>query len=98
MSHSTYDCTLEYGISNNNGSCLRVFMSKMHSRVVVVLGIVDTAHHTLVIPKEEDCKTSNAINGDEELAFLQAVDDIPPVDVVHFLRRPDPTLPLSIIH
>lgn len=45
-------------------------MSEMHSSVVVILGIINAAHHTLVIAEEENCETRNAINSDEKLAFF----------------------------
>jgi len=53
-----------------------VFVSEMHSCIIVVLGIVDAAHHTLVIAEEEYGETSDAIDGDKESALLQVVYDI----------------------
>ena len=48
----------------------------MHSRIIVVLGIVDAAHHALVIAEEEYGETSDAIDSDKESVLLQVMYDI----------------------
>ena len=53
-----------------------VFVSETHSRIIVVFGIVDATHHTLVIAEEEYGETSDAIDSDKESALLQVVYDI----------------------
>lgn len=56
-------------------------VSESHD-VDVVLGIVDAAHHALVVAEEEDRETSDAIDGDEKLALLERVGDVPCLDLV----------------
>ncbi len=51
-------------------------MAKAHE-VNVAFGIVDTAHHALVIAEEEDGEAREGIDGDEEGALLELVGDVP---------------------
>ena len=58
-------------------------MTKLHSYMVVIDGVVDTAHHTLVITKEEDGQRCNAVDCNEKTTLLQLVDDIGPRNAIH---------------
>lgn len=60
-----------------------VRMTKVHCFLVVVLGAIDTTHHTLVIPEEEDGKRSDAVDGYEKAALLKLVDHIRPGNEIH---------------
>lgn len=51
----------------------------------VVFGVIDTAHHALIIAEEEDGETGYAIDCNEKLAFLQRVRDVPFLDLVAHL-------------
>lgn len=57
-------------------------MSKVHSCIIVVLGIVDAAHHPLVIAKEEYRETSDAVDSDKKSALLQVMYDIVSGDAI----------------
>ena len=80
---------MEEGVINDRGTCFRVGMTEFHGGVVVVYGTVDTTHHTLIISEEKDGKTSNTIDGDEEAALLQLVDDIGPRNDIHGSGYPE---------
>lgn len=58
-------------------------MAEFHRVVVIIIGIVDTAHHTLIITEEEDGETGDTIDGNEKTSLLQLVDDIGPGNEVH---------------
>jgi len=57
-------------------------MGEAHASVVFDGG-VDTSHHPLIVTKEEDGQGGNTVDGDEEVAFPQAVNDIEAVDLLH---------------
>ncbi len=71
---------MKYGVGNHDRPCSGILVSKVHSCIVVVLGIIDPAHHSLVIAEEEYGQTGDAIDSDEESALLQVVYDIVPRD------------------
>lgn len=50
---SLYDFPLEYSVCNDYGASFRIFMPEMHGLVVVVFGVIDAAHHSLVVAEEE---------------------------------------------
>ena len=51
--------------------------------MVVVNSTVDTAHHSLVITKEENGQPGNAVDGNQETTLLQLMDDIIARDSIH---------------
>ena len=51
-------------------------MAEFHGGVIVILGVVDTAHHTLIVTEKEDGQARHTIDGNEKLAFLILVYDI----------------------
>lgn len=70
------DTTLQKRVVDDRGACDGICVAKFHGVVVVVWCGVDTAHHSLVITKEEDGQGSYTIDGSEEALFLQLVDHI----------------------
>ena len=53
-------------------------MAKFHGITIVVGGTIDTTHHTLIIPKEEDGQAGNTVDRDEQTTLLQFVHHIEP--------------------
>jgi hypothetical protein len=43
----------------------------------IVLGVVHSAHHALIITKEEDGQGGETVDGDQELALLEGMGNIP---------------------
>ena len=58
-------------------------MTELHGILVVVLGAIDTTHHTLIVTKEEDRQSGDAVDGDEKAALLKLVDNIVLTDEIH---------------
>ena len=58
-------------------------MTEFHGIVVVVDGVVDTAHHTLIITEEEDGQRRNAIDCNQKATLLQLVGDIHAPHTIH---------------
>ena len=58
-------------------------MTEFHGIVVIVDGVVDTAHHTLIITEEEDGQGRNAIDGNQKATLLQLVGDIHAPHTIH---------------
>ena len=77
-----YNSTLKEGIVNN-GRAICVRMTEFHGMVVIVDGVVDTAHHTLIITKEEDRQRRNAIDCNQQATLLQLVGDIHAPHTIH---------------
>ncbi len=78
-----YDATLKESIVDDWSTCFWIWMTKFHGSVVVVDCTIDTTHHTLIISKEEDGETSNAVDGDEKATLLEFVDHIGPGNDIH---------------
>ena len=57
-------------------------MTEFHGILVVVNGIVDTSHHTLVITEEEDGQSCNAIDCDQKTTLLKLVSDVHAGDAI----------------
>ena len=72
----THDASLEKGVSDDGSASNRIGVTKFHGCVVVVGGVVDTSHHSLIITEEEDTETGHAIDGDQQTSLLEPVDDI----------------------
>ena len=62
----TYDASLEQSVRNDYGTSVRIFVSEMHGYVVVVFGVVDAAHHALVVAEEEYGEACESIDEMEE--------------------------------
>ena len=77
------NATLEKGVIDHWSTRFGIRMTEFHGGVVVVNRTVNTTHHTLIISKEEDGETSNAIDGDEKATLLISVDHIIPRNDVH---------------
>ena len=58
-------------------------MTKFHCILVVILGVINATHHTLIIPKEENRQSSHAIDSNEEATLLKLVDDVGPRNHIH---------------
>ena len=54
---------------------------------ISTFGIVDTAHHTLVIPKEENRQPCYAVDRDKQTPLLELVGDIPVIDLMTALSK-----------
>ena len=63
-------------------------MAELHRRVVIVHGVVDTAHHALIVTKEKDGETGDAVDGNEKASLLEPVDHIGLRNEVHGDQRP----------
>lgn len=59
------DAPLKEGVCDNWSSGLLVQGTQPHGILIVVDGVVDTPHHSLIITEEEDGKTGDAVDGDE---------------------------------
>lgn len=77
------NATLEKGVIDHWSTRFGIRMTEFHGGVVVVNCTVNTTHHTLIISKEEDGETSNAIDGDEKATLLIFMDHIIPRNDVH---------------
>ncbi len=78
-----HDATLKKSIVDDWSTCFGIWMTKFHGSVVVVDSTVDTTHHTLIISKEEDGETSDAVDCDEKATLLVSVDHIGPRNEIH---------------
>lgn len=78
----THNATLQEGIVDDGGAVWPL-VTESHGGLIVVDSIVDTAHKTLIIPEEEDGQRGNAVDGDQETAFLILVHHIPLRNGVH---------------
>lgn len=58
-------------------------MTKLHRVMVVADGVVDTAHHTLIITEKEDGQRSDTIDCNQKTTLLQLVGDIPTRNAIH---------------
>lgn len=58
-------------------------MTKFHGILIVIFGVVNTTHHTLVITKEENGQGSHAIDSNEKAALLELVNDVGPWNHIH---------------
>ena len=58
-------------------------MTEFHGILIVVLGVVNTTHHTLVITKEENGQGSHAIDSDEKATLLELVNDVGSRNHIH---------------
>ena len=65
--------------------CMRgwIFRAEFHSILIVINGIVDATHHTLIISKEEDGQASHTVDGYEKATLFIPVHHIPLRDLVH---------------
>ena len=58
-------------------------MTKLHGVLIVIFGVVNATHHTLIITKEKDGQGSHAIDSNEKAALLELVNDVGPWNHVH---------------
>lgn len=58
-------------------------MTEVHVMVVVILGAVNTTHHTLIVTEEEDGKCSDTVDSYEKAALLKLVDHIGSGNKIH---------------
>ena len=58
-------------------------MTKFHGILIIIFGVINATHHTLVITKEKDGEGSHAIDSNEKAALLKLVDDVGPWNPVH---------------
>lgn len=58
-------------------------MTEVHRLLIVISGVVDTAHHTLIITEEEDGETTDAVDGYEKATLLKLVHHIVPGYHIH---------------
>ena len=77
------DATLEKSIVDDWSARFRVWMTELHSGLIVIQRAIDTTHHTLIITEEEDGETSNAVDGNEKATLLEFVDHIGPGNDIH---------------
>ena len=78
----THDASLAETICND-WSSIGTQVTKIHSRLVVVHGVVDTAHQTLIITEEKNGQGSHTIDGPKKTTLLQPVHDIVLWDDIH---------------
>lgn len=77
------DAALEQAVGDDGGvlSIDDFGIAETHG-VDVVLGVVHSAHHSLVITEEEDGEGGETVDGDEKLALLEGMGDIPFLNLV----------------
>jgi len=80
---NTYNASLQQGVLDYGLKRLGILHTELHGILVVVDGVVDTAHHTLIITEEENGQASDAVDGDEELPLLQFVHHVPSWNDIH---------------
>lgn len=76
------DAALQERVGDDGLVGHRVDVAETHE-VDVVLGVVDAAHHALVIAEEEDGQGGDAVDGDEQLPLLEEVGDIEAGETLH---------------
>ncbi len=79
---AAYDSTLEQRVIDDRRS-IRTWMTEFHRIMVVADGVVDTAHHTLIITEEEDGQRSDTVDRNQKTTLLQFVNDIVFRDAIH---------------
>lgn len=84
-----YDASLEESVSDDRCTSDGVGMTEFHDLVIVIGGVIDTSHHTLIITEEEDTETSHAVDGDQQTPLLEPVDNIGFWNDIHGDRRGD---------
>ena len=72
----SYNSTLKQGSVGHHLGRAGLDMAKLHDVDGIVDRHIDATHHALVVTKEEDGETADAVDGDEKPAPLVAVDDI----------------------
>lgn len=70
----THDSSLQKRIVDDRP--IWALVAEFHNVVVVIFGIVDPAHHSLVITKKEDGQASNAIDSNQQATLLQLMDHV----------------------
>ena len=83
------NAALEESIVDNRGARYRVWVTELHSFLIVIHRTVDTTHHTLVITEEENGETGNAIDSNKKTTLLQFVDHIGPWNDIHGGNYPE---------
>ena len=58
-------------------------MTKFHGILIVIFGVINATHHTLIISKEENGQGSHAIDSNEEATLLELVDHVGPRNHIH---------------
>jgi hypothetical protein len=51
-------------------------MAELHRSIIVIHGVVDTAHQTLIVTEEEDGQGSHGVDGYEKTSLLILVHHI----------------------
>ena len=70
------DASLKKSVCDIWSSGLLVQSTQPHGILIVVDGVINTAHHALIITEEEDGETGDAVDGDEQASLFQLVDNI----------------------
>ena len=73
---------MEKGVGDD-GSPIRIWVSKFHGVLVIVHRSIDTTHHSLIVTKEENGQARHAIDGNKQLPFLEFMHHIGPWDDIH---------------
>ena len=74
---------LEKRVINNRSACCGILVTKLHRSLVVVHSRVDTTHHSLVVTKEENGESGNAVDCNQKTTLLQLMDNIITRDSIH---------------
>lgn len=79
----THDSSLEEGVSDHRCTSHGIGVTEFHGVVVVMGGVVDTSHHSLIITEEEDTETGHTVDGDQQPSLLELVNNIGSWNDIH---------------
>lgn len=80
---TTYDAPLEKRIIYDDLFGFGIDVAILHTVDTVVNGHIDTSHHTLIVPEEENGQAGDTVDGDEKLSLLIPVDNVVLRDEIH---------------
>ena len=78
----TYNTTLKKRLVHNDQSFRIIVGSKSHDRGIAAVAI-DTAHDTLIVPKEENRQACDGIDSNQQRPLLEAARHVEPADAIH---------------
>ena len=82
MRQNTHNASLKGRFVDDHRLGNIVPVAKAHD-IDVASGGVYSSHHTLIIAKEENRESSNAVDGDQKCSLLKAMDQVELWDTLH---------------
>lgn len=89
---TTYDAPLQKRVIYDDLFGFGVDVAILHTVDTVVDGHIDTSHHPLIVPEEEDGQAGDTVDGDEKLSLLIPVDNVVLRDEIHDSARFRPVI------